>query len=126
VKNQKNGRPSQRREMAKRAVQAGITYIAHACQTFGVSQACYRYRAKASQESAIISDWLVRLTSAYRDWRFGLCFLHLRNVKGVAWNHKRVYRINRELELNLRITPRRRIIREVPEPLAAPESANQT
>jgi putative transposase len=95
--------------MAKRAVQTGITYIAHACQTFGVSQACYRYRAKASQESAIISDWLVRLTSAYRDWRFGLCFLHLRNVKGVAWN-----------------TPRRRIIREVPEPLAAPESANQT
>jgi len=60
-------RPSQRREMAKRAVQAGVTNIAHACQTFGVSQTCYRYQAKASQENAIIADWLVRLTSAYRD-----------------------------------------------------------
>lgn len=55
-------RPSQRRETAKRAVQA----IAHACQTFGVRPACYRYQAKASQENAIIVDWLVRLPSAYQ------------------------------------------------------------
>ena len=61
---------------------------------------------------------MLRLTSAYRDWGFGLCFLHLRNVKGFAWNHKRVYRIYRDLELNLRIKPRKRIVREVPEPLA--------
>lgn len=68
----------------------------------------------------------MRLTSAYRDWGFGLCFLHLRNVKGFVWNHKRVYRIYRELELNLRIKPRKRIIRETPQPLAVPEAANQT
>lgn len=111
-------RPSQRREMARRAVQAGITSIVHACRTFEVSQTCYRYQAKACQENAIIADWLLRLTSAYRDWGFGLCFLHLRNVKGFAWNHKRVYRIYRDLELNLRIKPRKRIVREVPEPLA--------
>jgi len=30
------------------------------------------------------------------------------------------------LELNLRIKPRKRIVREVPEPLAAPEAVNQT
>ena len=112
--------------MARRAVQAGITSIVHACRTFEVSQTCYRYQAKASQENAMIADWLLRLTSAYRDWGFGLCFLHLRNVKGFAWNHKRVYRIYRELELNLRIKPRKRIVREVPEPLTVPEVANQT
>jgi hypothetical protein len=61
----------------------------------------------------------------YRDWGFGLCFLHLRNVKGYGWNHKRVYRIYRELELNLRIKPRRRIVRERPDPLSVPESINQ-
>lgn len=117
--------PSQRREMARQAVQAGITSIVHACRTFEVSQTCYRYQAMASQENAMIADWLLRLTSAYRDWGFGLCFLHLRNVKGFAWNHKRVYRIYRELELNLRIKPRKRIVREVPAPLAVPEAANQ-
>lgn len=119
-------RPSQRREMARRAVQAGITSIVHACRTFEVSQTWYRYRAKACQENAIIADWLLRLTSAYRDWGFGLCFLHLRNVKGFAWNHKRVYRIYRDLELNLRIKPRKRIVREAPEPLAVPEAVNET
>lgn len=53
--------------MARQAVKEGITSIAHACMTFGVSQTCYRYQAKASDENAIIADWLVRLTSAYRD-----------------------------------------------------------
>jgi putative transposase len=59
-------------------------------------------------------------------WGFGLCFLFLRNVKGFAWNHKRVYRIYRELELNLRIKPRQRIVREKPMPLAVPTAINQT
>jgi putative transposase len=45
-------------------------------------------------------------------------------VKGYRWNHKRVYRIYRELELNLRIKPRKRIVREKPEPLAVPEAIN--
>lgn len=107
-------------------MKAGSTSIAHACATFGVSQTCYRYQAKASEENAVIADWLVRLTSAYRDWGFGLCFLHLRNVKGFGWNYKRVYRIYRQLELNLRIKPRKRLVREVPEPLAVPEKPNLT
>jgi hypothetical protein len=38
-------------------------------------------------------------------------------VKGYRWNHKRVYRIYRKLELNLRIKPRKRIVREKPQPL---------
>jgi len=51
--------------------------------------------------------------------------MHLRNVKGFGWNHKRVYRIYRELELNLRIKPRRRITRDRPDPLAEPTCINQ-
>ncbi|KKY03145.1 transposase, partial [Xanthomonas phaseoli pv. phaseoli] len=94
-------RPSQRREMAQSAVTSGRTNIRHACQAFAVSQTCFRYQAKASEQNARIADWLIRLTTAHRDWGFGLCYLYLRNVKGFGWNHKRVYRIYRELELNL-------------------------
>ena len=54
-----------------------------------------------------------------------MCFLYLRNVKGFAWNHKRVYRIYRELELNLRIKPRKRLVREKPQVLSVPEAINQ-
>lgn len=66
-------RPSQRREMARQAVAGGRTNIRHACRTFHVSETCYRYEAKASDENALIADWLVRLTTTYRDWGFGLC-----------------------------------------------------
>lgn len=49
----------------------------------------------------------------------------LRNVKGFSWNHKRVYRICQELELNLRIKPRKRLKRDKPDELSVPTKANQ-
>ena len=69
---------------------------------------------------------VLRLTACHKRWGFGLCFLYLRNVKGFGWNHKRLYRIYRELELNLTIKPRKRLKREKPEPLAVPERPNDT
>lgn len=54
-----------------------------------------------------------------------MCYLYLRNVKKYQWNHKRVYRIYRELELNLRIKPKRRIKRDKPEALSVPHKINQ-
>jgi putative transposase len=75
-----------------------------------ISQTCYRYEAKLNAHNEVIADWLVRLTTSQRNWGFGLCFLYLRNVKSFSWNHKRVYRIYRELELNLRIKPRHRLV----------------
>ena len=80
-----------------------------ACQAFHISQACYRYKAQRCIEDDEIAQWLLRLTDNNRNWGFGLCFLYLRNVRGFKWNHKRVYRIYRELELNLRIRPRKRL-----------------
>ena len=64
------------------------------------------YEGKHKAENDEIADWLLRLTDSHRNWGFGLCYLYLRNVKGFGWNHKRIYRIYRELELNLRIKPR--------------------
>jgi len=51
--------------------------------------------------------------------------MYLRNVKNCGWNHRRVYRIYRELELNLRIKPRKSLVREKPEPLAVPLAINK-
>ncbi len=78
-----------------------------------------------STENQLIADWLLRLTTEQKQWGFGLCYMHLRNVKGFGWNHKRVYRIYRELELNLRIKPRRRIKRAKPDALSVPIKQNQ-
>ena len=99
--------------------------ISFACVCLGISETCFRYQPKLSSENAMIADWLLRLTQTHKRWGFGLCFMHLRNVKGFGWNHKRVYRIYRELELNLRIKPRRRIKRDRPDALSVPTSINQ-
>lgn len=111
--------------MAQEAVQKHGISIRLACVSLDISETCYRYQAKLSTENAEIADWLIRLTHNQKNWGFGLCFLFLRNVKGYGWNHKRVYRIYRELELNLRIKPKKRIVREKPETLAVPEAINQ-
>jgi putative transposase len=110
--------------MAVAAVtQRGIS-VALACRTFDVSETCYRYSRKLDCDNERIADLLIGLTQARRTWGFGLCFLYLRNVKGHGWNHKRVYRIYRELELNMRIKPKKRLKREKPEALAVPLQPN--
>lgn len=94
---EKVARPSQRREMAEEAVRKKGVGVALACRIFGISESCYRYKRKLRDENAEIADWLVRLTSNYRD-----------------------------LELNPRIKPKKRLLREKPEPLAVPEAPNAT
>lgn len=95
------------------------------CHCLDISVASYYYKPSLSAANQQVADWLRRLTTANKRWGFGLCYLYLRNVKGFGWNHKRIYRIYRELELNLRIKPRRRIKRDKPGALSVPLAPNQ-
>jgi putative transposase len=103
--------------------QKGVS-VALACLAFAVSETCYRYTPKLDQENERVADLLIGLTQARRNWGFGLCFLYLRNVKGHGWNHKRVYRIYCERELNMRVKPKKRLKPEKPEELAVPDRPN--
>jgi putative transposase len=76
-------RPAQRRALAQQAVHTRRTTIQHACATFAISETCYRYVSTRPTLDAQIADWLLRLTTAYRTWGFGLCFLYLRNGKSL-------------------------------------------
>lgn len=111
--------------MAQKAVSKHGVSIRLACECMGISETCYRYAPRLSGENEEIAHWLLSLTETHKRWGFGLCFAYLRNVKGFRWNHKRVYRIYRELELNLRIKPRARLKRERPEVLSVPTAPNQ-
>jgi putative transposase len=112
--------------MTETAVARHGVRMASACRAFGVSETCYRDSPKLKDETEEIADLLVGLTDARKTRGFGLCFLHLRNVKCHPWNHKRVYRICCALELNLRIKPRKRLTRDKPDALAVPEAPNMT
>lgn len=111
--------------MAQAAVIHRKISIRLACSTFCISETCYRYQGTINDESKQIADLLIELTTKESDWGFGQCFDYLRNVKRFTWNHKRVYRIYCELALNLRIKPRKRLKRSIPEPLKEPIKPNQ-
>lgn len=115
-------RPSQRREMVGKVGTSRGVSIALACRTFVVSETCYRYSPKLNEENEQIANLLIKLTRARKSWGFGLCFLYLR--LGHRWNHKRVYRIYRELKLNFRIKPRKRLRRNKPNALTVPDGPN--
>lgn len=95
------------------------------CEAFQVAKSQYYYRPVLSEENTLICQWLVQITEANKRWGFGLCFLYLRNVMDFTWNHKRVYRLYKELELNMRIKPRKRLTREVPDRLSVPQAPNE-
>ena len=117
-------KPSLRKKMAYEAVQGKAVSIRFACAAFQISETCYRYQHQLSDGNALITRWLLALTQEHRDWGFGLCFAYIRNVQGLRFNHKRVYRIYCELALNLRIKPKRRIKRPVPDVLKQPSHTN--
>ena len=48
--------------MAKKALIEYALNIRQSCRAFGISETCYRYEAKLSDENAEIADWLIRLT----------------------------------------------------------------
>lgn len=118
-------KPSLRRALAKKAVLSGLLSIKSSCNAFMISESCYRYEAKLNSDNDLIANLLIGLTEANRNWGFKLCYFHLRNVKMLKFNHKRVYRIYRELELNLRIKPKRRLKRAKPDKLLVPNRVNQ-
>jgi len=93
--------PAHRRALAHGAVQTARTTIRH----FATSETCYRHEGAQTREDAAVEDYLLRLTTTHRMWRFRLCLLNLRNVQRLERNHKRVYRVYRALEINLRVSP---------------------
>jgi putative transposase len=98
--------------MAQKPVEDKAILIRLACEAFGVSESCCRYQAKSNAENELIANWLIWLTDNNHSLGFALCHPYMRNVKNFKWNHKCVYRIYRELELNLRIKPRKRLVRD--------------
>ena len=71
--------------MAKEVVGARRACVRVACKTFGISESCYRYQGKHKADNEEIANWLLRLTDNQRTWGFMLCFLYLRNLRGLGW-----------------------------------------
>jgi putative transposase len=95
-----------------------------ACRVLNLSRSVFRYQSKKPDDSEIEKELLV-LAARKPRWGFGKMLAYLKRG-GHGWNHKRIRRVYCELSLNLRIKPRKRLPRCLPQPLAQPASANQS
>jgi putative transposase len=94
-----------------------------ACRLVGLSRSAFRYQAKSTDDTAI-REQLSLLAEQHRRWGFDKMMDWLRQ-QGFGWNHKRVYRVYCELDLNRRIKPKKRLPTRHPQPLGQPTKANQ-
>lgn len=93
-----------------------------ACRVVGISESVYRYQPDPHRDDEVIAK-LQEAVERYPAYGFSKLFKILRRW-GHPWNHKRVYRLYCELNLNKRRRGKRRLPARNPEPLAVPTQAN--
>jgi len=99
--------------------------VRQACCLFSISTSVYYYNPKRKDEDSLISEELLTLIRVNNSWGFWISYHRLKNL-GYKWNHKRVYRIYKELKLNLRMKTKKRLTGRVKEPLVRPIYPNVT
>lgn len=95
-----------------------------ACKLLRLSRSVFCYQAKPADDGQIVK-LLQQLAEQHPRWGFRKMWQWLRNA-GHPWNHKRVRRIYRALQLNLRRKPKKRLPSRQPQPLCQPTAANQS
>ena len=101
--------------------------IRRKCVVLGFRRQSYYRRKQGHRPEEIdqeIADLLHQVVNRFVAWGFWMVFHYLRK-QGHGWNHKKVYRIWRAEELNLRLPPKRPKIRRVYQDLLAPGLVNQ-
>jgi putative transposase len=91
-----------RRELAKEAVNKKELTGKAASELFQVKQNGFNYRPINNDENNKIEKLLIELTTNNKGWGFERCMKYIKNKTNSKWNHKRVYRIYKKLELNKR------------------------
>ena len=98
--------------------------INRACSCVGFSRASfYRKPIDKSERDAPVITVLNTLVSKHTRWGFGLCFDWLR-YEGYPWNHKRVWRVYKDMGLNLPRRTKKRLPKIERQPLVAPSEPN--
>jgi putative transposase len=81
----------------------------------------YQLKPKDDQEVEQVLDQLVSKHPAIGLWQ---CYYRLRN-RGITWNHKKVRRVYRKMNLNIRRRARKRLPERVKQPLLHATAPNQ-
>ncbi len=76
--------PSRRRRLAQKTVIDKDISIRLSCELLSISETCYRYKPKLSDENTVIADWLLRLAQNRRNWGFWFVFSVPAECEGIC------------------------------------------
>ena len=98
--------------------------VRRACAALRLSRAAYyRTPAGTALRDEPVIDALNEVIESHPRWGFQKCFDRLR-LKGMPWNHKRVLRVYREMNLNLPRRTKKRLPRRERQTLEVPCALN--
>jgi putative transposase len=98
--------------------------VGMACRIVGLNRSMFYYNAIGKDDS-LVENKLLELAEKKPTRGFGHYFGLIRN-EGLIWNRKRVKRVYKKLQLNLRRKRKRRVPARVKQPLINTQRMNQT
>ena len=94
-----------------------------ACRVAGLARRSYDYQAKQRSDQSV-EQAIEDITRQHPGWGFWKVHHRLRRL-GQVFNHKRVWRVYRQMGLNLPRRRRKRLPARLRQPLTVPTAANQ-
>lgn len=117
--------PSAKRQVVQAMAAEHHVPIKRACALAGLSRAAYyRKPVDGLERDGEVIEALNEIVERHGRWGFWKCYRRLR-LDGHVWNHKRVWRVYCEMELNVPRRTKRRMPRRAPVPLNAGAFVNQ-
>jgi putative transposase len=97
--------------------------VSRACKLISLPRSQYYY--KSLKDDTALIDALQKLSADHPTYGFRKLFAYLRR-DGHGWNHKKVYRVYRQLKMNRRRKGKRRLPARIKQPLVQPSGANES
>lgn len=95
-----------------------------ALKLFAIQPSVYYYQCKPNDDDQVRAE-LAKLAQLHHRWGFWMMHHYLRRLN-FLWNHKKVYRVYTDMQLNLRRKHKKRIPARMMEPLLWPVKPNLT
>jgi len=110
--------------MARDLIGTHQVSISQACRVIKIDRKTFRYLPLKKEDKSMIEDLLKTLSAQHPTYGFCKLFNLIRQ-KGYKFNHKRVYRIYCDLQLNLKIEPKKRLAPRTAIKLMQPNKMNE-
>jgi putative transposase len=99
--------------------------VQRSCKCIGLSRAAYYRDTNGSTDrDADVIEALNGVVDRHSRWGFWKCYKSLRRKK-YEWNHKKVYRVYCQLNLNQKRRAKKRLPKRIRRPLMVPQHPNQ-